>query len=1077
MTKRFTSGIFASSILPFLLLGLLAANPLQAQTSQEVFGKNRIQYKDFKWQFFSTQNFNVYFYEGGQEMARNTSEFAERELKRITSLIGYYPYSKITLILYNSIGDLRQSNIGLNQDPYHSGGDNLFLKNKVEIAFGGTQTEFKRDISYSLTELLLNDMMYGGSLREVLQSTYMMRLPEWFISGAAAYIAEGWSIEMDNYMRDMVLQLGDKRTDPIFINDSEKAGQSIWSYITERYGYTAIQNILNLTRITRDVQVGVASSINVPYKRFMREWYGYYQQINGQYRSDGPSPSQALAEQKLERKNRRNYIYSQPVLSPDGSKLAYVRNDRGAYKILLREVASGRERVVGKGGYKSLEQEIDTDMPLLEWRTESMLGIVELVKGRPILRHHSLNGGKTSTLDFGQYSQVTGINYSDDGQVLVISAIKNGQSDLFLYRSNSRQADQLTNDLFDDKDPVFLSGSKSIAFSSNRVIDTLGTDQGSFARAVNNYDIFVYNPEATGYKFSQITTSISNEVHPRPTADGNLVYVGEESGIRALYRYDFATGEARPVTAFLHNIKSFDFHLATGNLAYVAADQSREFVYLHRSYQLPQNLSLAKTHRQQTLENLSAKALQKRQEEQRRLVEQATQATQQQQQETAPTTPAEGEQPRRTGIDINNYQFDTDSRRTPTPTRAKSPVVRSAAPENIQILGPYNYDLRFSINNISSGIYVDPLLSTIRPDRLDGLGLVGEVTMSDMFENHHIRGNVFALTDLRTSNFYTEYVNLQRRYDIRVSYRKQTIMWERELVNRERYGRHEFSPTLSYPLSHASSIRFVPRLAHIRYTVINQLTWEDIVTNFGGAGAEYVYDNSIATGVNMLEGTRFKVGFSGMRGIGKPFENFNQVYLDFRRYQKVHRQIVWANRVSYGNFFGNQPKRFRLGGMDNWLFARNASVRDQQIDFPADLFYTQFATNLRGFDYNARNGNQFLLVNSELRVPIVQYLFRGPVSSGFFRNLQLTAFGDAGTAYEGINPFHKSNSFNTRIVGGRPSPFEATVINYRNPFLFGYGVGARTTLLGIYGKFDVAWGQQDKERVGPKFYFTLGYDF
>ncbi len=163
--------------------------------------------------------------------------------------------------------------------------------------------------------------------------------------------------------------------------------------------------------------------------------------------------------------------------------------------------------------------------------------------------------------------------------------------------------------------------------------------------------------------------------------------------------------------------------------------------------------------------------------------------------------------------------------------------------------------------------------------------------------------------------------------------------------------------------------------------------------------------------------------------------------------------------------------------MDNWLFARNASVRDQQIDFPADLFYTQFATNLRGFDYNARNGNQFLLVNSELRVPIVQYLFRGPVSSGFFRNLQLTAFGDAGTAYEGINPFHKSNSFNTRIVGGRPSPFEATVINYRNPFLFGYGVGARTTLLGIYGKFDVAWGQQDKERVGPKFYFTLGYDF
>jgi WD40 repeat protein len=734
---------------------------------------------------------------------------------------------------------------------------------------------------------------------------------------------------------------------------------------------------------------------------------------------------------------------------------------------MVRDVATAREKAIGKGGYKSPEQENDINLPILSWRSPSMLGILELKKGRPVLRHHSLNGGKTSTLDLGQYSQINNLSYSEDGQSLVISAVRNGQSDLYLYRSNSRQAEQLTNDVFDDKEPVFLRGSNKIAFSSNRVIDTLGTDRGSFARAVNNYDIFVYDPEARGYKFSQITTSISNEVRPRPIADGNLLYIGEESGIRALYKYDFATGEARPVTAFLQNIMTFDFHLPSGNLAFISPDQARDFVFLIRSYQLPLNLSLAKTHRQQTLENLSAKALQRRQEE-RRLVEQAGQPSQQQ------PAPAEQGQPRQTGVDINNYQFESDTRRPPA--RSKSPVVRATAPENIQIMGPYNYDLRFSINNITSSIYVDPLLSTIKPDRLDGLGLVGQVTMSDMFENHHIRGGVFALTDLRTSNFYAEYTNLQRRFDFRAGYQKQTIFWQRE-INVERFGRHEFSPTISYPLSYASSIRFIPRLANIRYTVINYLNLEDVVTNFAGAGAEYVYDNSIATGVNMLEGTRFKVGFSAMRGIGKAFEDFNEIYLDLRRYQRIHRQIIWANRISYGNFFGNSPKRFRLGGMDNWLFARNASTRDQLVRTPADLFYTQFATNLRGFEYNARNGDQFLLVNSEIRVPIIQYLFRGPISSGFFRNLQLTAFGDAGTAYEGVNPFSESNSFNTRIVGGPPNRFEATVINYRNPFLFGYGFGARTTLLGIYGKFDMAWGQQDRESIGPRFYFTLGYDF
>ena len=134
-------------------------------------------------------------------------------------------------------------------------------------------------------------------------------------------------------------------------------------------------------------------------------------------------------------------------------------------------------------------------------------------------------------------------------------------------------------------------------------------------------------------------------------------------------------------------------------------------------------------------------------------------------------------------------------------------------------------------------------------------------------------------------------------------------------------------------------------------------------------------------------------------------------------------------------------------------------------------------TNLRGFDYATREGPRYVLFNSELRIPIVQYFARRPIYSGFFRNLQLTGFADAGTAYSGNNPFNENNSFNTQVTGGNGNPFTATVINFRNPFLVGYGVGARTTLLGFYGKADVAWGQQDYVTKGPKFYFSLGYDF
>src|SRR5690606_23791997 len=144
---------------------------------------------------------------------RNAADFAEAELLRISSLVGYYPYSRITLLLYNSTTDLQQSNIGLASHANAGPGSAFFSSSKVEIPFDGVQTEWKRRISYHIAELLLNDMMYGGSLKEVLQSSYLLQLPDWFISGAAAYLSEGWSIASDDFVRDIITNNERKRAE------------------------------------------------------------------------------------------------------------------------------------------------------------------------------------------------------------------------------------------------------------------------------------------------------------------------------------------------------------------------------------------------------------------------------------------------------------------------------------------------------------------------------------------------------------------------------------------------------------------------------------------------------------------------------------------------------------------------------------------------------------------------------------------------------------------------------------------------------------------------------------------------
>ena len=119
----------------------------------------------------------------------------------LTDMMGYPPYSKTRVFIYNSISDLQQSNVGINYFGPVSGGETQFAKAYSEIAHPGTVLEFKDELLYKVTVLLMNEMLYGGSLKEMLQSTFM-HLPEWFTEGAAQYISRGWSIEMDDFVRE-----------------------------------------------------------------------------------------------------------------------------------------------------------------------------------------------------------------------------------------------------------------------------------------------------------------------------------------------------------------------------------------------------------------------------------------------------------------------------------------------------------------------------------------------------------------------------------------------------------------------------------------------------------------------------------------------------------------------------------------------------------------------------------------------------------------------------------------------------------------------------------------------------------
>jgi len=185
-----------------------------------------------------------------------------------------------------------------------------------------------------------------------------------------------------------------------------------------------------------------------------------------------------------------------------------------------------------------------------------------------------------------------------------------------------------------------------------------------------------------------------------------------------------------------------------------------------------------------------------------------------------------------------------------------------------------------------------------------------------------------------------------------------------------------------------------------------------------------------------------------------------------------------------GTFFGNAPKTYLLGGMDNWAFNKTSYTGTSGKGEPnplgvqgsnPDLLFTEYVTSLRGFDYATLFGNSVLLFNAELRIPLVKALANGPINSTFFRNMQFVGFYDMGTSWSGAPPFSSKTSVSYKVV--KEGAFQAQIKDYLNPWIYSYGAGVRTVLFGYYVKFDLAWPVQNYEVQKPRAFLTLGFDF
>ncbi|GAB4022364.1 hypothetical protein [Spirosoma koreense] len=1082
-----------------LLLGGLGIATAQNYPSLERFGKNRIQYRSFDWKTIRTSNFEIYYYQDGTQIANLTAQYAESEFDRITELLGYTPYNRVKIFLFNSPSELAQSNIGITAQSGLTSREQDLSKSRIELAFTGDQVSFRRQIIHDVAMLFVYDMLYGGSLKDALQSSLLLTLPDWFMPGIASYIADGNSLELDDYMRDVTLTHPIKKASllaGLSGKDAERVGHSIWNYIVQRYGRDNVSNILNLTRIIRNEEKSITSTLGVPYGRFLREWREYYAGMANsvtQAYQGGADDFQV----KVSSADDKSSLVSLK-LSPDKQFIAYSILRDGKFTVEVINTTNRKKTNVLSGGYRLDGLFTPTSTPLLAWQKGNNLLVMTDEFGKTNLYQFS-DFEKRPKQQFKRQvnglSQVVWMDASEDGGSLILSADRKGQNDLFLYSINRGSYQQLTNDLYDDLYPAFVGRTaRQVVFSSNRREDTLGVDKGSY-RTVRDYmSLFSHEGSARDLSVVRLTDSLSHATQPIPASETTTYFLNDVNGIRNLYRLeaDSLNRSVSQVTALPQSIRLYDLTPANGGFVYSALKDGDEYIGFRSKLSLNQSVQTPPTQRAAAINRLNAQNTPKP-------------APAKIDSATAARMPADssGTAPSVAGarsanklklepgeVDTDNYQFDPDvlkaaeyrQRRTGAgtlPSLTTAPL-RNRRRENITIRGPFDYKSTFGINEAPSNWRIDPIR---------GFGYTQEVTLTDLLENHVLRaGGYLSLTNaLHNSDLFAEYTNLTHLIDYGVRVDRQTLFVpDAGLTQKNRYNR--IAVSASYPISVNSRFTVSPFYAMTRLIDLSSFALPDLVSDYAGLRGEFVFDNSRINGMNMTMGTKVKLRYEEYAGLRSSSESFRRLSLDARHYQKIHRDMVLALRFAFSQSGGAAPKQATLGGMENWINNQKEQVASNpllvpnttQNEIPYDyrnVFFLDFAAPLRGFRQGKLTGNSYMLFNAELRLPLIRYLYRGNVTSNFLRNLQLVAFSDIGTAWTGSGPFSQQNSLNTEVVGGGNIPFRATVTNFKNPFLIGYGAGVRTMIFGYFVKFDYAWGLEDKTVGKPIAYLTLGYDF
>ncbi|MBS3913150.1 MAG: PD40 domain-containing protein [Bacteroidetes bacterium] len=1027
---------------------------LYSQGIYKEFGQNRVQYRDFNWDKLTFNNIDIIYYDNEGILANNALQLATRELERLETFLSYKYGGAMQLVVFSNLNDYRQSNIGYT-NPLLSSGGFLVIPNDVNtIYFDGSYTNLQMQLRKAICDIMLREMIYGGTLQDRFERVRSPMLPAWFTEGLGAFLSESWNADLENQMNNAISTNMFSNFNNLNPEETKLAGHSIWRYLVEAYGAEALSTIVFISRYTHSVDAAIYFHTRKNMGEFLKDWREFY------VKNLGANPNQNLPRGKSNIPGRiSKRMHTDMSLSPNGEKVAIVTNDRGRYDIWEFVFATGKVVHIYSGGVRVLNQLADYEFPKLKWNAASgELLFVTYENGSYFLMSYK-NGHVKKTDEFAPFTAVLDFSISSDGSSMAFSGVKNGRTDLYIMDLKSKIINRITNDLFYDACPVFRKDG-SVLFVSNR---PLNKDSGFLGYVNYTNNIFEYtNGDIHPLTAFNQKVNLSSIIEYNEKTFG---FLSDHSGIRNAYVVIADSGtQVFPQTNYKLGILNQSVSFDQKSLAELLLIEGRFNIFTSLIPQNPINESVPiqilkwKT----TIENIDSLFADRNV----RISNQYLNGN-----DSVSYSKLDSLQRSykfQTGFEKVDYKINYPEDSSITVNHFKhgrfynslQPDFLLSQSEN-RVLGSYLFN-----NNIRRDALRNPLIMPYM-----------KVSLADVLKNYIIEAGFRTSLDLLQTDYTSRFAVLKYRLDHELSISRHMRKFEDAGNVLKQNISIQSAYTLSLPLNERSRIstQFGARYEYltIKGSESQNLDIPDIRDYYLTGNVSYIFDNTTSLGLNMMKGSRAAIGFDLYQKLNSDLL-VNNICGDVRTYIPVYQKIIWANRLAFSYALGNGKVAYYLGAVENWTGKNQFAPYSQTLQNNTYVFQ-QWVSNLRGFGRGIRLGSSFAILNSELRIPVFQTFIKRPVESEFFRYFTCNIFSDIGTAFIGKSPADPENLFNT-IYYSTPN-YDISITSKRNPLVMGIGFGARTRFLGYFIKYDRGYGRIENTWLTPMNYISLGFDF